>query len=75
MGVVSNKHCLLTFFILLNKMLVIRAGFLKMLVRIANREDLDQKQSDLGLCCLSVPFWKATSVGNFRTFNIPYWTS
>ena len=75
MPVVSNKHCLLTFFILLNKMLVIGAGFHKLLVRIANREDRDQKQSDLGLCCLSVPFWQATSVGNFRTFTIPYWTS
>ena len=32
-----------------------------MLVRIANREDPDQtasgKQSDLGLHCLSKPFW------------------
>ena len=26
-----------------------------------------QKQSDLGLHCLSKPFWQATSVGNFRT--------
>ena len=37
-------------------MLVIRAGFHEMLVRIATRADLDQKQSDLGLCCLSVLF-------------------
>ena len=35
-------------------MLVIRAGTHKILVRIANREDSDQKkQSDLGLHCLS----------------------
>ena len=27
-----------------------------MLVRIANKEDPDQRQSDLGLCCLSRPF-------------------
>ena len=43
-------------------MLVFRAGIHKMLVRIANREDPDQtsspKQSDLGLLCLSMPFWK-----------------
>ena len=29
-----------------------------------------QKQSDLGLHCLSRPFLKATSVRNFRTFTI-----
>ena len=34
-----------------NKMLVIRAGIDKMLVRIANRED-----PDLGLSCLSMLF-------------------
>ena len=28
-----------------------------MLLRIANREDPDQKQSDLALCCLSRPFF------------------
>ena len=32
-----------------------------MLVRIANSEDLDQKQSDLGLHCLFWPFWQATT--------------
>ena len=26
-----------------------------------------QKQSDLGLSCLSMPFWQVTSVQNFRT--------
>ena len=41
-------------------MLDLRTGNNKMLVRIANREDPDQtafqKQSDLGLHCLSRPF-------------------
>ena len=31
-----------------------------MLVRIAKREEPDQKQSDLFLQCLSRPFWQAT---------------
>ena len=54
-----------------NQMLVSSAGILKKLVRIANIEDktliqlLLQKQSDL---CL--PFRKATSVRNFRTFTV-----
>ena len=43
-----------------------------MLVVIANREDHDQttseKQSDLGLHCLSAPFWQAISVRNFSIF-------
>ena len=44
-------------------------------VEIANREHPDQsaseqKQSDLGLPCLSRPFWQATSVRNFRTFTV-----
>ena len=38
-------------FLFLNKMLVIRAGIHKMLVRKANREEPDQKQFDLGLHC------------------------
>ena len=29
-----------------------------------------QKQSDLGLHCLPMPFWQATSVWNFRTFTV-----
>ena len=45
-----------------------------MLVIIANREYPDQtasqKQSDLGLHCLSRPFWQVTSFQNFRTFTI-----
>ena len=45
-------------FLFSNKMLVIRAGIHKMLVRIANREDPDKKQYDLGLHCLTRPFWQ-----------------
>ena len=45
-------------------MLVIRARIHKMLVRIAHREDTER--SDLGLHCLSRPFWWATNVRNFR---------
>ena len=44
-------------FLFSNKMLFIKIGIHKMLIRKANREDPDQtalkKQSDLGLCCLS----------------------
>ena len=47
-----------------------------MLVRIANREDPYQtglrKQSDLGLPCLSKPFWQVTSVPSFRTFTVTF---
>ena len=28
---------------------------------------LQRKQSDIGLLCLSRPFWQATSIENFRT--------
>ena len=48
-------------------MLVIMVEIHKMLARIANRED---PESDLGLHCLSRPFWQATSVRNFRTFTV-----
>ena len=44
-----------------------------MLVKIANRELIRlllQKQSDLGLYCLSRPFGRATSIQNFRTFAV-----
>ena len=51
-------------------MYVFRADIHKMLVIITNREDPDQKQSDLGLSCLSWPFWQATSVQNFRMVNV-----
>ena len=44
-----------------------------MLISIANRKTLIRlllkKQSDLGLHCLSRPFWHAASVQNFRTFT------
>ena len=61
-------------FLFSNKVYVFRAGIHKMPVRIANKEDPDQtasqKQSDLGLPCLSWPFWQITSVPNFRIFAV-----
>ena len=55
-------------------MLVMRAGIHKMLVRIANRETLIrlllQRQFDLGLHCLPMPFWQATSALTFKPFTI-----
>ena len=51
-------------------MWVIRAEFHRILVRIANREDPDQTQSDLGLHCSPRPFWQATSIKNFRTYIV-----
>ena len=54
-------------------MYVFKATINKILVRVANREDPDQtaskKQSDLGLRCLSRPFWQGTSVRKFRISN------
>ena len=44
-----------------------------MFVKIANREDTDQtalSEADLGLRCLSRPFWQATSDQSFRTFTV-----
>ena len=48
-----------------------------MLVRITNRESGMtmirlhlQKQSNIGLHCLSRPLWQATSVRNFRTSTV-----
>ena len=44
-----------------------------MLVRIANREDHKQtafQKPDLGLRCLSMPFWQAVSFRNVRTFAV-----
>ena len=38
-------------------------------VRIANWEDPDQRQSDLGLPCLCRLFRQETSVLNFKTFT------
>ena len=55
-------------FLFSKKMWVIRAGIHKILLRIANREDLDQ--TDLVLRCLSMPIWLATSVRNFRTLTV-----
>ena len=53
-------------------------GIHKLDVRIANREVPDetaslQKQSDLGLHCLSRLFLQASSVQNFRTFTVYIW--
>ena len=57
-----------TFLVLFsNKMLVIRAGVHKVLVRIANSRLLLRMHSDLGLHCLSM---QATSVRNFRTADL-----
>ena len=54
--------------------MVIKAGINKMLVRIANRKEPVQtassKQSDLGLHCLSSPFWQATLVQILE--HLPY---
>ena len=38
---------------------------MKTLIRL-----LPLKQSDLGLHCLSMPFWQAASVRNFRIFTV-----
>ena len=43
-------------------MFAVNAETHKMVVRIGNREDPDQKQSDLGLHCLPMPFGQASSV-------------
>ena len=60
-----------------NKMFVFRAGIHKMRVRIANRKTLIrlllQKQSDLGLPCLSRSFLGSQLVFEiFRTFMAIY---
>ena len=52
-------------FLFSNKILVIEIHII--LVRTAHREDLLQKQSDLGLHCLSRHLGWATSVQNFRS--------
>ena len=56
-------------FLFSSKMLVIKAGIHKMLVKIANRKDPDQT-ANLGLRCLSRPFKQSISVQNFRTFTV-----
>ena len=61
---ISITFSLLHFFS--NKIAVFRAGIQKIIVRITDRKNPDQTASfDLGLCCLSSPFWKAASVRNF----------
>ena len=61
--VVFPDHTHLVFF---------RAELNIMLIRIGNREDPNQKQSYLGLPCLSRPFWQATSVRKFRSITIMF---
>ena len=60
-------------FLFSNKMLVIRAGIHKCLSEMQTGKTLIrlllQKQSDLGLHCLSLSFWQVTSVQNIRTFT------
>ena len=41
-----------------------------MRVRIENGEGPNQTKSDLGLHCLSRPFWQALGVQNFKIFTI-----
>ena len=41
-----------------------------MFVKIANKEGLSKKQTDLGLPCLFRSFWQTTSVQNFRTLEL-----
>ena len=50
-------------FLFLNKMMVIRAGIQKMLLRIANRADPDQTASSEAISAMFVskPFWQATT--------------
>ena len=61
------KFLKLFLFLFSNKMYSNVAGIHKMLVR----EGPDQtKQSDMGLHCMSWPFWQATSVQNVRTSTI-----
>ena len=60
-----------TFLVLFStKILVIKAGIYKMLVRMVNMED-----QDLGLHCLSRQLWQTTSVIYFRTFIVLYFIS
>ena len=60
----KHSKILNTFSLFSNKMLVIRAAIHKMLVRIANMDGPDQtaSESDLGVHCMSRPFWQATSI-------------
>ena len=51
-------------------LIVIRVELHKILVHGANRQDPDQKQSELGLHSLSRPFWQVTWFQNFRTFKM-----
>ena len=62
----SYGKCSKSLFLFSNKMLVIKAGIHKVLVRKQTWKTLIrlllQKQSDLGLHCYPRPFWQATNV-------------
>ena len=74
------KDCFITFFSVSNfsKSSEIRNMFLSLYstniwlsgleFTIANREDPEQTYFDVP--CLSMPFWQATSVQNFKTFTV-----
>ena len=62
-------------FLFSDKMMVWRAGIHKILVKMPNREDPDQTASDLGLFCLSRPFWQETSVKKFIEFTVYMYNS
>ena len=42
----------------------------QMIIFLSNMLKILKKQSDLGLGCLSMPFWQTTSVCNFRTSSV-----
>ena len=71
----SNFFLTFLLFLYSTKMLFIRDGFHKN--ACPNKQTgktliklLLQKQFDLGLHCLSRPFWQATSISNFRKFTV-----
>ena len=64
----SNKKCCLSGLEFIKCLSEYQTG--KTLIRVVL-----EKQSDLGLPCLSRPFWQAASVQNFRTFTIHYYSN
>ena len=69
----AYRRCSKTFLALFfNKMLVIKAGFHKKNVKIANREDPDQTDSSKALGSGSALFRQATIVQNSKTFTITF---
>ena len=61
-------------FLFSNKLLLFRSGISKYLSEYQTEKTLIrlllQGQSDLGLRCLSRPFWRATDVQNLKTFTV-----